>query len=201
MFNIILPKINLVFEKWKWNKDYRIYVSNLGHFRDEHKKLLPLKISSSGYCHIETCVGLRLAHRLVMLTWCPIPDAENLTVDHLDHNKRNNTLFNLEWVTQKENENRAKRDYVYPEYEQEIRDIKAQLQIIKNKNKEFSVYYSNNQKYITTFDSLDKARKWFMEMQGTKESPRSNATVIRHITNALEHNTTYGRYLWKKGEI
>ena len=201
MFNIILPKINLIFERWKWNKDYRVYVSNLGHFKDEHKRLLPLKVSSSGYCHVETYTGLRLAHRLVMLTWCPIPDAENLTVDHLDHNKRNNALFNLEWVTKKENEHRAKRDYVYPEYEQEIREIKAQLEIIKNENKKFSVYYSKNKKYITTFNSLNEARKWFMEKQGVKEDPRSNITITKHIKKAVENNSFYVQYLWKKGEM
>jgi hypothetical protein len=53
-----------------------------------------------------------LAHRLVMLTWRPTPDAENLTVDHLDHNKRNNALSNLEWVSYEENQERAKDDLV-----------------------------------------------------------------------------------------
>lgn len=50
-----------------------------------------------------------------MLTWRPIPDAENLTVDHLDHNKRNNTVYNLEWVTLEENRTRAQEDlYIEP---------------------------------------------------------------------------------------
>ena len=47
-----------------------------------------------------------------MLTWKPIPDAENLTVDHLNHNKRDNSLINLEWVTFVENQARAKRDRI-----------------------------------------------------------------------------------------
>jgi hypothetical protein len=47
-----------------------------------------------------------------MLTWKPTPEAEKLTVDHLDHNKRNNALSNLEWVTKEENERRADADYV-----------------------------------------------------------------------------------------
>ena len=36
MFKFILPKFILRVERWKWNKEYRIYVSNMGHFRDEH---------------------------------------------------------------------------------------------------------------------------------------------------------------------
>ena len=47
-----------------------------------------------------------------MLTWKPIPDAENLTVDHLNHNKRDNSVANLEWVTFTENQTRASRDQI-----------------------------------------------------------------------------------------
>ena len=47
-----------------------------------------------------------------MFTWRPIPNAEALTVDHLDHNKRNNSLSNLEWVTKEENLRRAKIDFL-----------------------------------------------------------------------------------------
>ena len=46
-----------------------------------------------------------------MLTWKPTPEAEQLTVDHLDHNKRNNALYNLEWVSRGENLKRARRDF------------------------------------------------------------------------------------------
>lgn len=106
----IMPTFLFNIEKWKWNDEYRIYVSNMGHFKDEHKKDLAIKIDGHGYCRISTNLGWKSAHRLVMLTWKPIPDAENLTVDHLDHNKRNNTLSNLEWVTDMENRIRASRD-------------------------------------------------------------------------------------------
>jgi hypothetical protein len=47
-----------------------------------------------------------------MLTWRPTANAENLTIDHLDHNKRNNALTNLEWVTREENVRRAEADYI-----------------------------------------------------------------------------------------
>jgi hypothetical protein len=46
-----------------------------------------------------------------MLTWKPIDNADEMTVDHLDHNKRNNMLRNLEWVTREENLKRAKEDF------------------------------------------------------------------------------------------
>lgn len=45
----------------------------------------------------------RHVHRLVMLTFCPIKDAELFVVNHKDGNKRNNHISNLEWTTQKGN--------------------------------------------------------------------------------------------------
>lgn len=110
MFNI-----HFSIERWKWNADFGIYVSNKGHFRTRDKKELPIKIGNGGYCYVR-CEGNvnkhRLAHRVVMLTWRPMKDAENLTVDHLDHNKRNNSVDNLEWVTSEENQKRAKEDLI-----------------------------------------------------------------------------------------
>lgn len=37
---------------------------------------------------------------------------KDLTVDHLDHNKRNNSVSNLEWVTKEENLHRAQIDHL-----------------------------------------------------------------------------------------
>lgn len=110
MFNI-----HLSLERWKWNSDFGIYVSNKGRFRSRDKQDLPVKVNNNGYCLVY-CEGTvnkyRLAHRVVMLTWRPNDDAEHLTIDHLDHNKRNNAVDNLEWVTKSENIRRAKADFV-----------------------------------------------------------------------------------------
>ena len=110
MFNI-----HFSIERWKWNADFGIYVSNKGRFRTRDKKDLPIKINQKGYCLVY-CQGnvnkYRFAHRVVMLTWRPMKDAENLTIDHLDHNKRNNAVDNLEWVTQEENWRRAYGDHI-----------------------------------------------------------------------------------------
>ena len=109
---MIFPSLILNIERWKYNKEYEVYVSNLGHFKDKKKKNLPIKINEKGYCLVKTSVGFKCVHRVVMLTWKPISNAEEITVDHLDHNKRNNALKNLEWVTFEENQTRAKRDKI-----------------------------------------------------------------------------------------
>lgn len=46
-------------------------------------------------------------HRLVLMMFNPVKNMENLQVDHIDTNKKNNRLDNLEWVTQSENQRRA----------------------------------------------------------------------------------------------
>lgn len=107
---MILPKLTFKWERWKFNSDYGIYASTLGHFKDRYKRDIPVKINNGGYVKIKTEQGYRYAHRLVMLTWRPTDDAENLTVDHLNHNKRDNSLANLEWVTEEENKLRARND-------------------------------------------------------------------------------------------
>lgn len=107
MFNFIFRV-----ERWKFNKDYGVWVSSEGNFKDRYKRLLPIKINSKGYCSVYTEKGYKTAHRLVMLTFKPIPDSESLTVDHLNHNKRDNSLKNLEWVSKGENLRRAQEDLI-----------------------------------------------------------------------------------------
>ena len=150
----MLPTISLKIERWKFNKDYGIYVSTLGNFKDRHKRNLPIKIDQKGYCRIKTEVPnspWKQAHRLVMLTWKPIPDAENLTVDHLNHNKRDNSLSNLEWVTMAENQRRAREDFLV---EPKVKKVESNVSIETKKQEQqrkkqkyqdrIAGYYINN---------------------------------------------------------
>ena len=163
---IILPRFLFKIERWKWNSDYRVYVSNLGHIKNEHKQDLPVYIDNNGYCRVHTvCCSYKTVHRLVMLTWRPIPNAEELTVDHLNHNKRDNSLENLEWVTKEENLRRAAEDLIK-----------------KDKKK-------NNTKESPTEDLIKKDKK----KNSTKESPQDiiEKEKQRAITKAIENFDIY----------
>ena len=176
MFKIILPKVLLNIERWKWNDEFRIYVSNTGKFKNEYKKPIPIMINQKGYIVIKTPYGVKLAHRLVMLTWNPIPNAEDLTVDHLDHNKRNNAVSNLEWVTKAENLSRAENDKVATSYGNS--KIQCGKQI---------------------FNSLDEAIDYAINnlIHQTKNTPyREN--VKKRIVNAIANDVLYCGRKWKE---
>ena len=121
--NFILPTITINIERWKWNKKYRIFVSNRGRVKNIDGKLLKVKTTSAGYLAVRVAAKKAMfVHRLVMETWRPISNPEEMTVDHLDHNKRNNDIRKLEWVAEKENHKRAADDLLV---EKEIALIKT----------------------------------------------------------------------------
>lgn len=51
-----------------------------------------------------------LVHRLVLSTFKPVPNMDELDVNHKDGNKLNNSLDNLEWCTRSENINHSYRN-------------------------------------------------------------------------------------------
>ena len=82
-------------------------ISNDGHVYSEKTKRVLNKIkNSSGYYHI--CLTIdgkmqyQLLHRLIAMAFIPNPDNKPF-VNHIDGNKKNNMIENLEWVTNQEN--------------------------------------------------------------------------------------------------
>lgn len=125
---LMLPTFHFNIERWKYNPTFELYVSNMGHIRNKSKTPIAPKVKQSGYLAVYVYGSLNKymsLHRVVMLTWRPTPEAEFLTVDHIDHNKRNNALSNLEWVTKEENGRRASEDHMTSGFEVDVDDIAA----------------------------------------------------------------------------
>lgn len=92
-------------EIWKPIQDTNemYYVSDRGRVYSKHtNKILSLYIDR-GYARIKIAKKNYRLHRLVMKTFKPIENSNELTVNHLDLDKLNNCITNLEWCSQKEN--------------------------------------------------------------------------------------------------
>jgi hypothetical protein len=97
-------------EEWKLFDDgiNSFKVSNKGRCLDMRDRRTFGSVNGSGYMKYgktnhDSKIIKYLVHRLVCLTFMPRPDANKLQVNHIDYNKENNFIENLEWVTGSEN--------------------------------------------------------------------------------------------------
>lgn len=96
--------------------DYQI--SNLGRVKSNkfnyRSRILKQKTGKTGYKMIGLCIKPKrkffLVHRLVLSTFKPVENMNELEINHKDEDKSNNSLTNLEWVTSKENCNYGNRN-------------------------------------------------------------------------------------------
>jgi len=107
-------------EIWKRIKDFEDYeVSNQGRVKSFKKwngtnvRILKPRKNSRGYLYVILCKNrkryTKKIHRLVLETFKPIENLNKLECNHIDGNKENNYIENLEWVTKSENEKHAYR--------------------------------------------------------------------------------------------
>lgn len=140
-------------EIWKDIPGYenKYQVSNLGNVRSLNYKrsgntqLLKLNKTTKGYPDItlskNSKVKTHMIHRLVANAFIPNPN--NLPeVNHIDENKNNNCVDNLEWVTSKENANWGTRN-----------------QRVIQKNRKIVKQYTKDGLHINTFYGTNNAEQ------------------------------------------
>lgn len=98
-------------EKWKEISGYPDYkISSLGRVWSDKSKIF-MKTHNASETDLHQKIKLSnkgvektfFIHRLVLLVFKPIENPDNFQVNHIDGNPLNNTLENLEWVTETQN--------------------------------------------------------------------------------------------------
>lgn len=100
------------------HKGTKYYVSRAGKVISKKVHIHELKVfeTNKGYQYVKTSTSkgksrAEFIHRLVAKAFIPNPDNKP-EVNHIDGNKHNNCVENLEWVTSKENKDHARNHHL-----------------------------------------------------------------------------------------
>lgn len=120
-------------------------ISNFGNVYHKYTgHMLNPGICGSGYYFVSlsTTNGpiLYRVHRLEMMMFKPIQNCEKYDVNHIDGNKLNNFLGNLEWVTRSENVKHAYRIGIHPRTASITEETAKEICVLLEKN-----IYTNKQ--------------------------------------------------------
>ena len=144
-------------ETWKDIVGYeeKYQVSNIGRVRNRTtKKMLNKRIGTSGYYKVNLYSNKQVktieVHRLVAETFIEKSENKN-EVNHIDGNKLNNNITNLEWVTHKENIEHAWKTKLF----EPVRE--ASKRYGKNNPNAKKVYQMKNNIIIGVFDTIKEA--------------------------------------------
>lgn len=139
-------------EVWKNINGFEQYqVSSLGNIKNKGGKLKSVQTTKNGYSQVLLWIGHKakgvFIHRMVAEAF--IPNPENKTdVNHIDGNKANNRVENLEWCTRSENLRHAYKNNLRVASNQkltldEVKEIKLNQDKLSRKElaKKFNVSY------------------------------------------------------------
>lgn len=106
------PDLYRALEYWRPIPGYedKYYISNLGRVKNAKGKVIKLQRNNRGYAIYSfnnRGKNTLYIHHLVMEVYGPHKPAPHYQIDHVDGNKLNNCIANLEWVTPSENTRRA----------------------------------------------------------------------------------------------
>lgn len=110
-----------MFEMWRIIPGYkgRYCISDFGRvYSNVRQRIMRPGKNPQGYKRVKLSYGSGYdtigVHKLVKEVFDPIPLMFSMEVDHINCDKEDNTIWNLEWVTHKENVHRYyKNHYVY----------------------------------------------------------------------------------------
>jgi len=174
-------------ETYKHVKDFENYsISNLGNIKNNQtNKILKIQ-KTSGYSTIGLSQNNKrnvfLIHRIVAQTFISNPE-NKLTVNHKNHDTHDNRVENLEWNTQKE-----QNDYNYKTETKKRTTSRARSVIC---------YDKQNRQNTKEFRTMAEASEW-LYAQGNSKSIESCIAGIRHSIN---NNHVCHGYYWEYTDL
>ena len=165
-------------EIWKDIEGYEgaYQISNFGRIKNKIKILSP-QINNCGYLRIILKNKHYSIHRLVALAFLPNPENKP-QVNHIDGNKTNNYVTNLEWVTASENQ---KHNYKNLHFKPPMLGKKGKNHVASKNIYQFDIY--NN--FIKKWDSIIEA------------SNSLNINSCNIVNCAKGNRKTAGKFIWK----
>lgn len=165
-----INKEELVLSNWKKYKNTNYLVSNDGKVYNQKTKILLKETpNKAGYIRytlrIDNKNYTKLAHSLVIETWLDVKLTSSDIINHIDGNKTNNSLQNLEISNKKEN---ALHSFY-----------------ILNKNVKPVIRYNNEKNLMTEYPSLTKAA------EAVGLSPSRMYYIIKHKNKYLNDYWMY----------
>jgi hypothetical protein len=91
----------------------RAIINRRGDVRSEFTGRSLAKNKNKGYIQVSSQRKTYFLHRLLLSTFKPLDDYDNMTVDHIDGNKTNNSLDNLQWLTWEQNVSKAHKQFKF----------------------------------------------------------------------------------------
>ena len=181
----------MVDEIWKQIPDFSNYeISSYGNLRNKSsRKHISQRSLRGGYIriYIKNDDNKRISltiHRIVAITF--IPNLENkYTVNHINHNKLDNRVENLEWASTTE-QNRHKRK------------ISRDKQRLISSRKVWRIDVDTNNR-IQKYDTIRDAAKWVFDNKLTRIKKFNNGNNIKTRICAVcrkKRNKSYG-YKWE----
>lgn len=169
-------------ELWKPIESFENYqVSTLGRVKNTTTGRMMKLNNKGGYLSISLVNYLERksfkVHRLVALAF--IQNLENKSdVNHIDKNKHNNNISNLEWNTRAENNLHGKLNVI----------------ITTNKNKPINRIDKNTNEILEKYSSIELAAEWVLNLGLTKTAHNGRNSIGNVITGLSK--TAYG-FKWK----
>ena len=167
-------------------RDKKFFVSECGSIKTAmHRQPRKHFKNSSGYSSFADHSKIYLVHRIVATAWIDNPENKKF-VNHKNGNKQDNSVKNLEWVTQSENElhsvrvlgNKRNVDGLRKTWTDSPNKIKVDL-------------YDLNMNFIKTFDSCKDCAKHLGVGQSSVNNHLNGRTKTsgNHIVKYHETNT------------